>query len=191
MNRVSLVALLAFVVGCVALMGWLVFADNPGPEVSMEQPVAQAAPIAAVEVRPKPAANVPKPPVVAPKPAPPAPVVRPAPPPDELLDQIDSEGDIEQPDADAVARFVISRARRCFVDYRRINPGRRGTLRVAVNVQKNGGTAALLSDARLSEDSFADAHLDLCIRRAVNGKAVGVGALAIKAQVAFPVQLGD
>ena len=209
MSRGTTIALVIFVVGCVGLMGWLLFADGPGAKVSTEAPtqldheVAPAAVQPPVPKRParqptakrpirQPTAKRPNRQPAAKRPPPPPPVARAAATTasNDGDQDVDIEGNLDPADARAVSRFVLPRVRRCFADYRLDHPNSRGQLRVEVGVHNNGAVAALLNDSRLAEDPFADPALDLCIRRALNGKAVAVGALAIDARVALPISLG-
>ena len=199
-------ALVVFVLCCAGLMGWLLFADGPGATVSTEAPMDDEAALAADAMATPPKLPAAKPAALvqpAPKPSrrPPAatrplhrvlPAVRasgPA-PPDEEEQGMDIEGNIDRADARAVGRFVLPRVKACFADHRITHPISRGELRVEVGVHNDGAAAALVNDSRLAEDPFADPSLELCIRRALDGKAVPVGALTIDARVAFPIALG-
>ena len=193
MSRGTIIALAVFVACCAGLMGWLLFADGPGAAVSTEAPIegedvaARAA--EGIAALPLPSAALPRA-----TPAAPPPAVAVAAARDMLVEvepQIDAEGDIDRGDMRAVARFVLARTRPCLVDFRAGHADARGQLRVEVGVHNAGAVAALLNDIRLAEDPFADPTLELCIRRALNGKGVAVSALAIDARVAVPVSVPD
>ncbi len=196
MSRPALVALTAFVVAAVGLVGWLLLADGPQPGVAAQEVMEkQDEAASALEDEPVDRDTVPgrleerEAPAVAVAGRPERlPQLEEQSPgegqPRQVLEGLESEGNIDADDRMAVARFALPLVSACLRD----EANGEALVVAQVHVLNNGGARAALDKARVVEGPGDLRRLQTCVERAINGKSLEVGAPAIDAVVSLPVR---